>query len=103
MRRANTLLHASSVRPAFIDEASHDAIKPYLQERPFFERIIHAAGPAFRAMVPGFCSPTEHLGRFMTELAMGQHKDQLVSTGDIHMIDAMPLLENTAFRRLAGL
>jgi hypothetical protein len=104
MRKTNELLHTISVRPAFIDEKEHAAIKPYVPVRPVSERVVRMSiGPLFRAAVPNICSPTERLGRFTTELAMGQHQKQLVSTKDIQMIGAMPLLENTAFRRLAGL
>jgi hypothetical protein len=45
----------------------------------------------------------EQLGRFLTEMAMGRYEDRLVGGKGVQMVGEMPILENTAFRRLAGL
>jgi len=39
----------------------------------------------------------------MAEMAMGKYKDQLVAGKDIQKIGEFPILQNSAFRRLAGL
>ncbi|RHZ45582.1 putative nucleoside-diphosphate-sugar epimerases [Aspergillus thermomutatus] len=103
LRRQSPLFRASSVRPAFVDCAHHGAIKKYLPPRPAYETLLRPLGPVMRGMAPGLCSPTEHLGRFLTEMAMGRYEDRLVGGKDVQMVGEMPILENTAFRRLAGL
>ncbi|KAI2633538.1 putative nucleoside-diphosphate-sugar epimerase [Hypomontagnella submonticulosa] len=103
MRKANPSFHASSVRPAFIDSASHDAIKPYIPvPNLLYRTLLPVVGPAIRCGFTGSWSPTQDLGRFLTEMAMGRYKDQLVAK-DIQMVGEFPILANTAFRRLAGL
>ncbi|OTB03888.1 hypothetical protein M426DRAFT_59612 [Hypoxylon sp. CI-4A] len=103
MRKANPSFHSSSVRPAGVDATSHDAVKPYLPTQPL---AIRAMGkvlmPVIRYGVPSFHSPTQDLGRFLTEMAMGRYKDQFQAK-DIQMVGAFPILANTAFRRLSGL
>ncbi|GIC94620.1 putative nucleoside-diphosphate-sugar epimerases [Aspergillus udagawae] len=103
LRRQFPLFRTSSVRPAFVDHAHHEAIKKYLPPRPAYETLFRPLGPVFRAVTPGLCSPTEHLGRFLTEMAMGKYEDRLVGGKDVQIVGEMPILENTAFRRLAGL
>ncbi|KAH2762684.1 hypothetical protein KXW18_004943, partial [Aspergillus fumigatus] len=76
LRRATPLFRASSVRPAFIDHAHHEAIKKYVPPRPTYETLFRPLAPVFRAAMPGLCSPTEQLGRFLTEMAMGRHEDR---------------------------
>ncbi|KAI1134714.1 putative nucleoside-diphosphate-sugar epimerase [Hypoxylon sp. FL0543] len=103
MRKANPLFHASSVRPAFIDAAKHDAIKPYIPVQPLSIRASTTIlGPAIRYGAQSYWSPTYELGKFLTEMAMGRYKDQFKAK-DIQMEGEMPILENSAFRRLAGL
>ncbi|KAF7172584.1 hypothetical protein CNMCM5623_004755 [Aspergillus felis] len=103
LRRQFPLFRTSSVRPAFIDYAHHNAIKKYLPPRPTYETWFQPLGSVFRVATPGLCSPTEQLGRFLTEMAMGKHGDRLVGGKDVQIVGQMPILENTAFRRLAGL
>ncbi|KAI1206035.1 putative nucleoside-diphosphate-sugar epimerase [Annulohypoxylon truncatum] len=103
MRKANPFYHASSVRPAFVDAAKHDAIKPYIPAQPFAIRATGVTlGPAIRCGMPSYWSPTADLGRFLTEIAMGRYKGQF-KANDIQMEGEFPILENSAFRRLAGL
>ncbi|KAL7629838.1 hypothetical protein AAE478_001361 [Parahypoxylon ruwenzoriense] len=103
MRKANPLFHASSVRPAFIDSASHDAIKPYIPVPSLALRAsIGLLGPVIRCGVQSSWSPTQDLGRFLAEMAMGRYKDQF-NANDIQMEGEFPTLENSAFRRLSGL
>jgi hypothetical protein len=104
LRRANPTFHASSVRPGFVDAAAHEAIKPYLPKPPVAISILQTLmGPPIRVGLKSLWSPTAPLGQFMAEMAMGKYKDQLVAGKDIQMIGEFPILENSAFRRLAGL
>ncbi|EON95839.1 putative nucleoside-diphosphate-sugar epimerase protein [Phaeoacremonium minimum UCRPA7] len=52
IRKENPLLRASSVRLGFGSEAKHDAIKPYLPSRPYYEKVLRASEPAIRAVMP---------------------------------------------------
>ncbi|KAI1463786.1 putative nucleoside-diphosphate-sugar epimerase [Daldinia caldariorum] len=103
MRKANPSFHASSVRPAFVDSASHDAIKPYLPAKGALYKAGEVLlGPPVRFAAKSICSPTQELGHFLTEMAMGRYKDQFKAK-DIQMEGEFPILENSAFRRLSGL
>ncbi|KAI1405000.1 putative nucleoside-diphosphate-sugar epimerase [Hypoxylon fuscum] len=103
MRKENVLFHASSVRPTFIDAAKHDAIKPYIPApNVIYRAFMPVLGPTIRCFLPWAWSPTEDLGRFLGEMAMGRYKDKFKAK-DIQNIGEFPILENTAFRRLSGL
>lgn len=103
MRKANPAFHASSIRPAFIDSGAHEAIKPYLATPGLAKAVLL---PPFAAVARTFlnskCSPTEHLGKFMTEMAMGKWDARFDGVGVEH-VGKFPILENSAFRRLAEL
>ncbi|KAI0880580.1 putative nucleoside-diphosphate-sugar epimerase [Annulohypoxylon maeteangense] len=104
MRKVNPLFHGSSIRAAFIDAAKHDAIKSYIPTQTFAIKATGATlGPLIRCGMPQYWSPTADLGRFVTEMAMGKYKDQLKASNGIQMEGEFPILENSAFRRLAGL
>lgn len=60
--------------------------------------------PAVRSLWPGMHSPTEPLGCFLTELAMGRHAEELRVEGNgVQKVGEFPILENSAFRRIAKL
>lgn len=104
MRRENPSFHAVSARPAAVDSSAHDAIKPYIPTPPLVLRVLELAlRPAVRTFFTGLHSPTEPLGRVLTELAMGRYKDRFVAGKDIQKIGEFPIVENTVLRRLAGL
>ncbi|KUI59823.1 hypothetical protein VP1G_07082 [Cytospora mali] len=76
MRRADPSFHAVSVRPLAVDASAHAAIKPYIPTPPLLLRVLMPVlGPPVRTFFTGMHSPTEHLGRVLTELAMGRHED----------------------------
>ncbi|KAI0908308.1 hypothetical protein F4823DRAFT_500482 [Ustulina deusta] len=102
LRKKNPLLHASSVRPAAVDGTAHEAIQQYIPTAPWLYRTIAPVMlTPIRVGLPGLHSPTEPLGRFLTEMAMAKHP--VTPAQDISMIGAFPILENSAFRRLVGL
>lgn len=105
MRRANPSFHASSIRPAFVDAAQHDAIKPYLPATGLARNAMLAVvGPPIRSFYKGGWSPTLPLGRFMTEMAMGRWEEGMKAGGPaVERVGEFPILGNAAFRRLAGL
>lgn len=103
MRKNNPSFHASSIRPCFIDSGAHSAIQPYLPASGLAKTVLL---PPFAAVARTFikskCSPTEPLGRFMAEMAMGKWDAQFEGVG-VEKVGDFPVLENSAFRRLAGL
>lgn len=106
MRGANpTKFHASSVRPAFVDAAQHDAISPYIPALgPARTAMLAVLGPPIRGFYKAGWSPTMPLGRFMTEVAMGGWDAQMQAPGPgVEKIGEFPILGNAGFRRLAGL
>lgn len=104
MRRENPAFHAVSVRPLAVDASAHDAIRPYIPTSPLATRaMMLVLGPPIRTVFTRYHSPTEHLGRVLTELALGRFDGRFVAGNDIQMIGEFPVLENTALRRFSGL
>lgn len=104
LREANPFFRASSVRPGSVDEAGHDAIRPYLPTASVPIRLLKAVvGPPIRIGLRSLCSPTEPLGKFFADVAMGKYQDQFVAAKDIEKIGEFAILENTAFRRMSGI
>lgn len=105
MRRANPSFHASTVRPSFVDCATHDAIKPYVPPIGAGRAAMLAVfAQPIRVLAKGRWSPTQPLGRFMTEVAMGRWDAQMAAGGPaVEKIGEFPIVGNAGFRRLAGL
>lgn len=103
MRKANPSFHASSVRPAFVDAAQHDAIKDNIPPQGASRNALLAVvGPLIRNFLKSRWSPTESMGRFMVEMALGKWDDQLQGP-DIEKVGDFPVVGNAGLRRLAGL
>ena len=103
MRKTSPLFHASTSRPAFVDPAAHDAIKPYIPQLTLPLAVTSAVlGPVIRVAVKNTWSPTESLGKFLTGMAMGRFDGAMDGPG-IQKIGAFPVIENSAIRRLMGL
>ncbi|KAH8203731.1 hypothetical protein TruAng_002144 [Truncatella angustata] len=104
LRRQYPNLHASSVRPAYVDASAHAAIQSYLPNKALALRLLEPLlGPPVRLGFKSFHSPTEPIGRVMTEIALGRHQDQFVAGKGVQMVGRFPIIENTVLRRLAGL
>ncbi|KAH9885013.1 nucleoside-diphosphate-sugar epimerase [Xylariomycetidae sp. FL2044] len=102
VRKMYPLLRASAVRLGAVDAAAHPSIQPYLPQLSLASRTVKSAGlSVIRAGYRKLWTPTESMGRFLTELAMGKHTDKF-GADDIEMIGDFPILNNTAIRRLSG-
>lgn len=102
MRKANPAFHVSSIRPAFIDAATHDAIKPYIPHPGAVKAAVYPVGASIMSkFFKPLWSPTQSLGRFMTEMAMGKWDASLNGEG-VEKLGELPIVENVAYRRLAG-
>ncbi|KAG6363910.1 hypothetical protein INS49_009013 [Diaporthe citri] len=98
MRRANPSFRASSIRPAFVDAAQHDAIRPYVPATgAAWRAMLAVVGPPIRSLAKGSWSPTLPMGRFMAEMAMGRWEDGMRAGGPAveRIGDAMKLLNCT--------
>lgn len=103
MRKANPNFHASSIRPGFVDFAQHHSIKGYVPPQGAFGIAVNTVlGPPIRCFAKGTWSPTEPLGRFMTEMALGRWDRQSDGLG-VERLGDFPIVGNPGFRRLAGL
>jgi hypothetical protein len=83
-----------------VDPGAHSEIHEYLPPKTGVEKMVQVALlPVFRAVGTRFLSPTRDLGRYLTELAMGDGK-ALSGAG---VEGEGRTITNTGFRRLAGL
>ncbi|UPL00859.1 hypothetical protein LCI18_011793 [Fusarium solani-melongenae] len=106
MRSTYPRLITEAVGPGVVSERDHAAIKPYVPDQGFFHNSARAVlGPPVRMAFPSLDSPTEPLGKFLVEMAMGRFDKQLDEGGsDITTLKGgMRVLKNPAFLRLAGL
>ncbi|KLU82247.1 hypothetical protein MAPG_01321 [Magnaporthiopsis poae ATCC 64411] len=103
MREENPLFRANTVRPGAIDYTGHDAIKPYMPVQPLLNRAVL---PAFRALLSSQTTPTESLGRFLTDMAIGKWSDasKLAGSGVKPVgSSGFAIVHNSAVRRMMGL
>ncbi|KAF5641875.1 nucleoside-diphosphate-sugar epimerase [Fusarium sp. NRRL 25303] len=94
--------HVESVRPAGVDATNHEAIKPYIPNPGMLYNAMYLLmGPLMRTVLQSLHSPTEKLGPFLVNMAMGKYDKQLETGGnDISSINGSRILENVAFQRL---
>lgn len=97
---ATPSLKAYSVRPGMVDPIAQPEIKEALKGRNASKwqqfLLDNALAPAIRTAWPSVTSPTKDLGKFLTDLALGDGKEfegEGVLEGRI--------IENKGFRRLA--
>ncbi|GJC78692.1 protein fmp52, mitochondrial [Colletotrichum liriopes] len=106
MRAANPRLRTESIRPAFVDNVDHDAIKPYVPDPGMLYKLMNVSLASMtRTLLPSFVSPTEIMGKFMAEMAMGKIDADLAAGGEgiTTLNGGLRIVENTGFRRLVGL
>ncbi|KAH7146216.1 hypothetical protein EDB81DRAFT_794685 [Dactylonectria macrodidyma] len=99
-------LQTESFRAGFVDASQHPDIKPYIPDPPLLYRaMMPFVAPPIRLAFKWMLSPTESLGRFLAEIAMGKYDTQLKagSKGITTLNGGLRILENETFRRLAGL
>ncbi len=102
----NPLFRAVSVRPGFVDPAAHDAVQPYIPILGLARRVAGVAlGPAIRTLAKGNWSPTQPLGVFLTDAALGRWDNNRLEGLGFQSLGGgtSALVENVGFRRLMGL
>ncbi|KND89659.1 hypothetical protein TOPH_05653 [Tolypocladium ophioglossoides CBS 100239] len=96
-------LRADTVRPSYVDSLSHETIKPYIHGPGMLYNVSAATiGPALRAAFKRMYSPTEALGDFLTQMAMGKVDGKLEGRGAFRLGPSW-VVENVGFRRIMGL
>lgn len=96
-------LQADSVRPGFVDAAKHTAVHRYVPDPGMLYKAgLVVLGPAIRMGYRSAHSPTEVLGNFMTQMAMGKLENKLEGSGAFK-IGPSWVIENVGFRRIMGL
>lgn len=100
--RAPSKFHVESVRPAGVDATNHEAIKPYIPNPGMLYNAMHLLmGPLMRTVLQSLHSPTEKLGPFLMNMAMGKYDKPLNAGGNgISSINGSRILGNVAFQRL---
>ncbi|KAG5743620.1 hypothetical protein H9Q69_008320 [Fusarium xylarioides] len=100
--QAPTKFHVESVRPAGVDATNYEAIKPYIPNPGIlYNAMYFFMGPLMRTVLQSLHSPTEKLGPFLMNVAMGTYDKPLGAGGnDISSINGSRILENVAFQRL---
>jgi hypothetical protein len=96
-------LQADSVRPAFVDRQGHGAAEKYApQPSAVIKALEVALAYPIRWVVKSGHSPTEPLGRFLTQMAMNQLDDKLEGPGAFKLGPSW-VVRNTGIRRVVGL
>ncbi|CAG7924875.1 unnamed protein product [Penicillium olsonii] len=102
----NPHFRVDSVRPAFVDSAEHQAIKPYLPSAGLAETVMKAGvaliAPGIRCFYKSMHSPTQHLGPFLTDMAMGRYEAKLQGPG-VFKLGGGFVVENVGMRRILGI
>ncbi|KAK7958523.1 nucleoside-diphosphate-sugar epimerase protein [Apiospora saccharicola] len=95
-------LKGYSVRIFYPDRTDHDAIKPYLAPRPLVHNLSEVIfGAPIRRFAPNLWAPTEKMGEFLVELAMGCHDDIAAADGQ-EIVDGLTLVSNADLRKAKG-
>ncbi|GFF87349.1 hypothetical protein IFM53868_05118 [Aspergillus udagawae] len=97
-------LKAYSVRPGYVDPENDAQVLKHIMQRPDQQTLAKKvfrgvlAAP-MRAFFADYVSPTEHLGRFLTDLASGDGRP----LGGKGVTGDGWIIPNSAFRRMVGI
>ncbi|KAF2474476.1 uncharacterized protein BDR25DRAFT_214112 [Lindgomyces ingoldianus] len=85
-----------NVRPGGVDWTKHPEIHDYMPQQAFYKRMLM---PGLNALASGIMTPTQPLGKILTQLAMS--KGAPLKGTDI--LAEGRIVPNVAIRRMAGL
>jgi hypothetical protein len=105
MQKSNpSSLRASTVRPAFVDWAGHEEIKPFLPEIGTLKSVAGSIlSPMMKFVGKSKWSPTAPLGKFLTGMAMGMWNGALDGEGVEKLPGGFTVVNNPGFRRVMEL
>ncbi|KAF1845609.1 uncharacterized protein K460DRAFT_366460 [Cucurbitaria berberidis CBS 394.84] len=89
-------LKVYNVRPGAVDWTNHPEIHPFMPKQAMYKKALI---PPLNVVYKGLMTPTQPMGRIMTELAMS--KGEPLEGSDIEMEGR--LVRNAAIRRMSGL
>lgn len=93
-------LRPFSVRPGGVDPSAHGEIDGFVPQKKGIERVFQSVLlPGIKAVMPSMLSPTRDLGRYLSELAMGDGG----ALSGVGVEGEGRTVTNAGFRRLAGL
>jgi hypothetical protein len=97
-------LKAYSVRPGYVDPENDAQVLKHIMQRPDQQTLVKRVfrgvlAPPMRAFFANYVSPTEHLGRFLTDLASGDGRP----LGGKGVTGDGWIISNSAFRRMVGI
>ncbi|KAK7956405.1 uncharacterized protein PG986_005627 [Apiospora aurea] len=96
-------LQGYSVRIFYPDMAGHDAIKPYIAPRPLVHSVAEAVlGAPIRHFAKNLWAPTDKLGEFLVEVAMGRHDADIDAADGQESVDGLTIISNADIRRVKG-
>lgn len=105
MRKANpTAFLASSVRPGGVDPSQQPSIKSYIPPTGMaMKAASFALLPIIRSTMKNQWTPTEPMGKFLAEFAMGKWDAEAAKGGDgVEKIGDFPVVANAGMRRISG-
>ncbi|KAM7186330.1 hypothetical protein V8F33_011904 [Rhypophila sp. PSN 637] len=110
IRRENPSFHAMTARPNAVDPHQHPEILPYVaSDNPIMGRKFGLAVRLVAKYMGWMHSPTQPLGKVLTELTMGRLDGKIEQEigkkkGGVERLEGgFVVLENTVLRQLAGL
>lgn len=105
LRKENPRLHANTVRPGVVDWTGHDAILPFVPRQGLIRGVLAPiVFPVVRVGYKAESCPTEPLGMFLAEMAMGRYgEEKLQGAGVERLAGGSIVVSNAGFRRLTGL
>ncbi|KAL2862962.1 uncharacterized protein BJX67DRAFT_385195, partial [Aspergillus lucknowensis] len=100
-------LRPYSVRPAYVDPAHDPKVLEAMRRRPdqqtLTKKALHTVmGPVMRGIFTKSDSPTQHLGRFLTDVARGDGAPFKAGEGE-GVSGGGWIISNVAFRRAVGI
>jgi hypothetical protein len=95
-----------AVGPGYVDARDHAAIHAHVSDQGMlYDSVRTVLGLPIRLAIGSLYAPTEPLGKFLAEMAMGKFDAQLDEGGsDIVTIHGgLRIVKNAGFQRLSGL
>lgn len=94
--KQNPMFKLYNVRPGGVDWMNQPEIHPFIPKQALYKKVMI---PSLNVVYKSLMTPTQPMGKIMTELAMS--KGEPLQGSDIGMEGT--LLSNVALRRMAGL
>jgi hypothetical protein len=95
--------HIEAPRPGAVDPSGHTAILPFIPDAGMLAKTARAVAIPVMSQFSGLYSPSEELGQYLMEMAMGRFDDRLdeeQATVDVPLVEGgLRVVTNKAMRR----